>query len=372
MYPKSLKSIHKLGQKATEKPISSAWWSKRILFDARPADHLWFLSTDLPSGEVWDAYRAYNEFLSMQLADAGLDRQSARVRDCANRLFFAQLLNPETGERELKLVRASFCHYRHCFICQWRRSLRAKAILMSALPEVLRKYPNARFAVLTLTVRNCPIADLRQTILSMNRGWQRLIQRKDWPAQGWIRGVEVTVGEDGTAHPHFHALLMLPSSYFSGAGYVSTKKWVQLWKEAMRLDYDPYCDIRVIKPRLGSLSSCDGRETHLDAVFGAVSEVAEHVTKTEIFGGVSGAVGYSAKAEYLFHCEPDWLREYVRQVHALKFLTSGGVLKGIFKDVREGEDKDVLRVGGKASVEDWLAYCWQPKLRRYARKRDAG
>jgi plasmid rolling circle replication initiator protein Rep len=232
---------------------------------------------------------------------------------------------------------------------------------MSAIPKILEQYPTACFAMLTLTVKNCPITELRQTILAMSKGWKRLTERKDWPALGWVRGVEVTAGQDYTAHPHCHALLMLPSGYFGGKAYVPTKEWVQRWRQAMRLDYDPVCDIRAIKVKAGIHEAAKGTDARLLAISRAVSEVAKYATKTEDLMG----------------CDPDWLREYVEQVNALKFLTSGsGALKGVLKDVRKksGEDEDLVHVDGEEPVEGevelQLSYDWRRKLKRYARKRD--
>jgi plasmid rolling circle replication initiator protein Rep len=336
-------------------------WPERIVPKAKAAKGLQFLAADSPSDETWDKHRAYGDQLSEMLADAAMGRAAVRVRDCAEALFFALRADSGTGELKWKLKSAPFCRFRHCPICQWRRSMRTKATVMSALPTILQQYPTARFVLLTLTIKNCPVTELRQTILSMNRGWKRLIQREDWPALGWIRGVEVTAGKDCTAHPHFHALLMLPASYFSGKGYVPTKEWVQRWRQVMRLDYDPTCDIRTIKVKAGIQEAAKGTDARLLAISSAVSEVAK----------------YATEPEDLMSCGPDWLREYVAQVNALKFLTSGGVLKGVLKDVRKkkGEDEDLVHVEGEepveGEVEDLLSYHWRRKLKRYARKRDA-
>jgi len=328
---------------------------------AKAAKGLQFLAADSPLDETWDTHRAYGDQLSEMLADAAMGRASVRVRDCAEALFFNLRSDAGTGELKWKLKSAPFCRYRHCPICQWRRSLKAKATVMAVLPAILKEHPTARFAMLTLTVKNCGITELRQTILSINKGWKRLTERKDWPALGWVRGVEVTAGEDCTAHPHCHALLMLPASYFSGRAYVPTKEWVQRWRQAARLDYDPICDIRAIRVKAGSQVPSEGTDARLAAISSAVSETAKYATKTED----------------LLKCGPDWLREYVEQVNALKFLTSGGVLKNVLKDIRKqsGEDEDLVHVDGEevgeGEVEERLSYHWRRKLKRYARKRDA-
>jgi plasmid rolling circle replication initiator protein Rep len=329
---------------------------------AKAAEGLQFLAADSPSDETWDRHRAYGDQLSEMLADASMGRASVRVRDCAEALFFSLRSDSGTGELKWKLASAPFCHYRHCPICQWRRSLKTKATVMSAIPKILEQYPTARFVMLTLTIKNCPVTELRQTILSMNRAWDRLVKRKDWPALGWIRGVEVTAGVGCTAHPHLHALLMLPASYFSGRAYVTTRQWVQRWRQVMRLDYDPICHIQTIKVKAGFQVPSEGTDARLLAVSSAVSEVAKYPTKTEDLMG----------------CGPRWLREYVDQVHGLKFLTSGGALKGILKDVRKKDDEgeDLVHVDGEepveGEVEERLSYHWRRKLKRYARKREGG
>ena len=66
---------------------------------------------------------------------------------------------------------------------------------------------------------------------------------------GWVRTTEVTRGKDGTAHPHFHTLLMVPPSMLSGREYVKHARWVELWRDCLRVAYDPNVDIRVVKSR---------------------------------------------------------------------------------------------------------------------------
>ncbi len=318
------------------------------------AERLEFLSDLSPKDKPADDHKEWAEKMSTALDAAGLARPSVRLRDCAEALFF-HLLADAHGELHRKLHSAPYCHYRHCPICQWRRSLRNKAIVMAALPAVLEKYPSARFVMLTLTVRNCHLSELRGTIRGMNKGWQRLIQREDWPALGWIRATEVTRAKDGAAHPHFHILLMLPSTYFRGDKYVKTEEWARRWREAARLDYDPVCDIRAVKAKAPA-ETTPGGDARMQAVRSAVSEV----------------VKYATKAADLLAGGPEWLAEYVEQVRSLKFLTSGGVFKGIFKDQRPDRE-DLVHVGGDeedadGAVVQRLAFHWRTKHKRYARR----
>lgn len=328
--------------------------------------NLEFLCDLSPRDQTADTHKGWAETMSTALDAAGLQRPSVRVRDCAESMFF-NMRSDLLGEMHLKLSSTPYCHYRHCPTCQWRRSLKNKAIVMSALPKILERFPTARFAMLTLTVRNCPVGELRETILAMNAGWNRLIKRENWPADGWIRAVEVTRGADGSAHPHYHVLLMLPASYF-GAGYVSTRVWVQRWRQAMRLDYDPICDIRQIRAKAVVI---EATAVHLAPAEGAPAVDARLAMLT---AAVSEVVKYACKTENLLSGGPDWLATYIEQVHGLKFMTSGGELKGMLKDVRNEETEDLVHVGGDdeeggGDIVDKLVFHWRTKHKRYARIR---
>jgi plasmid rolling circle replication initiator protein Rep len=308
-------------------------------------DHVDFLRDSATSGDAWDGHRALGDDLQPMLQVAGLERPAERVDLCAQSLFFALKSAEKTGELSLKLAGADFCHYRHCPMCQWRKSLKNKAIIMTALPAILQKTPAARFLMLTLTVRNCQISDLRSSIQAMNAGWQRLIQRKSWPAEGWLRATEVTRGKDGSAHPHFHIFLMVPASYF-GKCYINQKEWVQLWRDAMRLDYDPVCDIRRVKTKDGT----------------AVLETAAITTSA-----IAEVVKYATKVTDLLAGGPDWLKSYVEQVHHLRFLASGGCLKGILKDTKKVTADD--EAPETDDGDPVLRFDWRTTKKRYARRR---
>jgi plasmid rolling circle replication initiator protein Rep len=326
----------------------------------RKKSRLEYLGDLSQKDKTWDEHRLWADKTQPVLEQAGLLRQAVRVRDCGQALFYALVVDQQTGEITLKLHNADLCHWRHCPICQWRRMLANLARLNVALPKILEQYPTARWAMLTLTVRNPSVSDLRETIQAMNKGWARLIERKAWPALGWIRATEVTRAKDGAAHPHFHCLMLVPASYF-GKGYIPTCEWVQLWRQSMRLNYDPVCDIRQVKAKPGrELPNSAAEAAMIDAVRG---------------GGAKEVLKYATKTADLLSGGPEWLAEFVEQVHGLKFLASGGVLKGILKDRDDGEE-NLVHVGegdedGAANAPK-LRFDWRPSVKRYARKRGGG
>ena len=219
-------------------------------------------------------------------------------------------------------------------------------------PKIVADYPDSRWMFLTLTVRNCDIADLGDTLTAMNAAFQRMKDRKEFkPVQGWIRTTEVTRGRDGSAHPHFHTLMMVPPSMLSGRAYVEHYRWVELWRDCLRADYDPNVDVRSVKPRKpkeGESLACATAEL----VRGAVSETLKYSTKP------SDMVADS-----------EWFLELTRQTHKRRFVATGGALKDVLK-LEQETDQDMV-IGDDISEGDddgsRLAFGWEAMQRKYRR-----
>jgi plasmid rolling circle replication initiator protein Rep len=293
--------------------------------------------------QLWDKHRGNTQDISRIYAEKPrkFGKLADRMNGCANQLSFAwSQPDAVSGETKLKLRSALFCKARHCPVCGWRRSMRNCAKFFQKMPDLQAAYPKHRWLFLTLTVRNCRLEDLRTTIQHMNKAWQRLIQKKEWPADGWIRTVEVTRSSDGSAHPHFHCMLMVPPSYFTH-GYVKQEDWAARWQAAARLDYSPIMDIRVIKPKV------EGQTLQA-----AVVETLKYGTKVE---------------DSLMHA--DWLYGITEQLHKSRFLATGGALKGILaEDMTDEEmvagDEPVDEADQESAV---LKFGWRKTERKYRR-----
>ena len=126
--------------------------------------------------------------------------------------------------------------------------------MFQQLPSIQERFPTHRWVFLTLTVKNPPVTELRDTLKHMNDSWQRLIQTKRFKSgvAGFLRTTEVTRGNDGDmmAHPHFHALLLVKPSYFKGQGYIKQADWVEMWAKALRADYLPSVNVKAVKATL--------------------------------------------------------------------------------------------------------------------------
>lgn len=294
------------------------------------------LSDLSPRDKPWDKHRSNSDRVAKHYSGSDFHRYSERMTFCSELLDFT--LKPTDDESyALKLSSARFCRVRHCPVCQWRRSLAWKAKAYKVLPQIVEKYPKHRWLFLTLTQKNCKITDLRETIQLMNKAFKRLTELKAFPAIGWLRSLEVTRGQDGSAHPHFHCLLMVPCGYFA-RDYIKQAEWVAMWRKCLRLDYDPVLDVQAIK---------SGRKpTDL------VPELLKYCTK-----------------ESDMTVDREWLLELTRQMHKLRAIATGGVLKEYLKAL-EDEPEDLIHVDGDEEAiatddDTHLYFGWKQKEKKY-------
>lgn len=229
-----------------------------------------------------------------------------------------------------------------------------QARFFQSLPKIAEEYPRQRWIQLTLTIKNCDVKDLRSTLQDMNKGWQRLIKRREFRSvTGWTRSTEVTRGSDGSAHPHFHALLMVPPSMLSGRNYVKHLEWAELWMDCMRLDYLPSVDVKAIP----APTIKDGESPH-DALVRSLKKTVSEVFK------------YSVKPADMF-ADEEWFFELTRQTHKMRFMATGGVLKNVLKVEQESDEDLALTKDSDADDADdagsRIAFNWRDTDRRYRR-----
>ena len=300
----------------------------------------------------WDTHRAEAQAVEgIYSSVAEFERYAQRIDQCSGILRFGQTVDMDTGEIGLTLREAHFCRVRHCPVCQWRRSLMWLARFYQSLPEIQQAHPKARWIFLTVTVRNPPVGELRTTLQAMNQAWQRFIKRKEFaPVLGWIRTTEVTRGKDGSAHPHFHCLLMVPPTMFT-KHYVKQARWTELWRDCARLDYQPMVDVRTVKSKAPKGEGMDAADP-MDGLRKAAAETLK----------------YSVKPSDMVN-DPDWFLEMTKQVHRLRFVATGGVLKDVLR-VDDESDQDLIVADEVAEQPDdgsRLAFNWRRDDKRYRR-----
>lgn len=387
--------------------------------------------------ENWDTRKAYCEQVK-DIFETGTPRnkrQAQRITQCSETLFFDWSKVDADGRIKLQFKKAFFCRVRNCPICQWRRSLKLVARFFEVLPAIHAAHPTMRYALLTLTVKNCPIEELRTTVQAMNKAWQRLSQRKIFPALGFVRSLEVTKETDtydkntkklihkarpNYCHPHFHIILALPASYFGG-NYLSTAKWALLWQHALRSDYTPICDVRLVKskPRVkdGSMVAFEAivndlraalavfhatetetalesitdaivaaRNNDITALFTALENTQKNCTTANlsriqalvmalkafesdtVTAGLQAAIletiKYTVKPSDLVQ-DSAWTLALVDQLHNTRAVALGGIFKDFLKEEEEEEE-----TGDSDDQQDdtALRFGWRSKIKRYQQK----
>ncbi|GCD76480.1 hypothetical protein NBRC3299_2772 [Acetobacter pasteurianus NBRC 3299] len=139
---------------------------------------------------------------------------------------------------------------------------------------------------------------------------------------------------------------MVPPSWFT-RHYVKQARWVEVWQSCARLNYAPSVDVRAVHPRKGE----DGTQ----AIQQAAAETLKYAVKP---------------ADMTTH--PEWFMELTRQVHKLRFVATGGVLKDVLKEGQESDEALALADGdGEQDDGGRVGFNWRPADRKYRRYRQA-
>lgn len=295
----------------------------------------------------WRAKKMKTLIVANSFQRLGEDKKATRIRLCGTYLEFTKY--PDTGEQHL--TNANFCRDRLCPMCQWRRSLRAFYEVSNVMDEMQLKHKDLIPLFLTITVRNCKaeIPEMTETLDKIFKGWHEFLKNRkiQRTVKGWFRALELTYNKERKEfHPHIHAIIFVNKNYFKKNEYIAINEWVQYWKSAMRIDYNPICDIRKIK------NSEKKRKE--------IAEVAKYTVKDSDF-----ATADNALTDNLVYVLSKTLKG--RRLYAF-----GGLLKQIAASFEQYEDlirteKTTIRQDVATVIE---RYSWRFGFANYIRRRD--
>jgi len=247
-----------------------------------------------------------------------------RMASCGCTLVFDTC--PADGRKFL--TSANFCRERQCSMCIWRRSKLVAGQVQRVCHQILQENPTYKFLLLTLTVPNVLSEELDSTITHLMASWKRLSERKDFEViKGYFRALEVKYNGEKGFHPHFHAIICVPPSYFSGQNYIKQARWLELWREATRQPEITQVDIRRLKKKKWSDSEASG----------AVE-----------------AAKYSVKMDDIANLEDEERLKVLKDVHiSLKhrrLYAYGGLMKEVHKKLNlsnenEASNEDLVTLG---------------------------
>ena len=174
-----------------------------------------------------------------------------------------------------------------------------------------------RFIFLTLTVKNIELLGIDATIKQMNKAWKVLWQKYlSKQFNGFVKILEFTFPNGNDAHPHFHILLTTDKKYFykKNDKYLTTQDISVLWSKALKVDYMPVVDIRIIKPK-----KVKGGYISKEAIPAVVAEMTKYPMKDTDYNKLS----------------PDMMSLLHKQLYKKRLISTGGNLKMSVNKVEE-------------------------------------
>jgi hypothetical protein len=227
-----------------------------------------------------------------------------------------------------------------------------------------------------------------------------MTKRKDFPALGFVRSLEVTRGHDGLCHPHFHILLAVPPSYFSGGSrgsYLSKDKWAVLWLESLHLEksqtdwardwlalineqetilsaldserekyeknkYVPVCDVRIVKEK-------KKKEKLVEGLPLIETESTTPEPMKALMSAITETIKYTTKPADMVK-EKAWLLEMVDQMRNVRAVALGGIFKQFLKETETEQDliTPTEDVGNVITNEGGVYFGWREKVKKYKKQ----
>lgn len=172
--------------------------------------------------EKWTAKKAAGARRAETMKRAGFYTRAERIELCGKEIHGYQCR--DCGHFEVS--RANFCRDRMCPLCNWRLSMKRFAKMLDIARTVREEEPGGWEAV-TLTVKNCPVNKLTETINEMMKAWNCCMSNREMKevCAGWARSLEITYNhKTRTFHPHFHVILVKNGS--ESAGRTLVKRWL--------------------------------------------------------------------------------------------------------------------------------------------------
>lgn len=254
--------------------------------------------------------------LVSKLRYAGLENQAIRSDFCGTKLMFERYAKGE--ETKLKLTTANFCQSKFCVFCAFLKARK----LANEMKSVLEQIENQRkvgYVFLTLTIKNPPLTELRDTLKQMSQAFNNLTKEEVFQkaVKGYIRAFEF-LGDstkEGEAHPHIHAVLVVDkNNYFKGKYYIKQEKWAKLWQKHLKVDYLPQVNVQKIKSKNDEWKDSDS----------AIFETIKYCVSPVSFTNMS-----EEDFSILFH-----------QTKGVRQYNKGGLMKTIKPLPREEESLD--------------------------------
>lgn len=299
----------------------------------------------------WRQRKLNNIALGDDFKKLQIENVSTNVFACAERLEYKV-----NTDGSISLNKVWFCKNKLCPICNWRRALKHSYQASNVLNIAMNNNPKAQFLFLTLTVKNVPGSELKESLTQLTKSFDRLFRRAKVKKNliGFMRATEVTYSEErDDYHPHLHILMMVTPSYFKGSdNYISQTEWSELWKQSAKLDYNPIVDVRKIKTKMD--------DSENESLYKAVLETAKYPVKPIDSMNLTEDTRLKVVANLY------------QGLYKKRQIAYGGELKTIYKNLALDslEDGNLINVNGNDNLEktyNTVVAKWFWDIKKYIR-----
>jgi plasmid rolling circle replication initiator protein Rep len=288
--------------------------------------------------EIEFLIKKYNSFVVFELYQHFAKKSKlVSLAECGTFLGFDLYKHIQENEYQKRLSSANFCRDRFCEMCNWRRA-RKYAIENFKLLKYIQQQQKVRYIFATFTIKNPLVSELKFYIKLFNQAWKRMTQSKRWrnSVLGYIKAIEMPFQktDKNYVNLHAHCLLIVSTSYFNKNCdlYITQREFQEMWKKALRVDYNPSVDVRIIKP--------NKNRDETDEIASVVAETTK----------------YPLKSIDLYKIDWKVFKELTGQVKNLRFISYGGIVKqyrtALF-GTDEFDDKDLVTGYDELDLSVW-------------------
>ena len=253
--------------------------------------------------------KKYNSFVVFELYQHFAKKSKlVSLAECGTFLGFDLYKHIREDEYQKRLSSANFCRDRFCEMCNWRRA-RKYAIENFKLLKYIQQQQKVRYIFATFTIKNPLVSELKSYVKLFNQAWKRMTSSKRWRNSilGYIKAIEIPFqkSDKNYINLHAHCLLIVSTSYFRKDYdlYITQQEFRDMWRKALRANYNPSVDIRIIKP--------NKNRNEDDEIASVVAETTKYPLKSIDLHVI------------------DWrtFKELTQQVKNMRFISYGGIAR---------------------------------------------
>lgn len=284
--------------------------------------------------DKWTEHKKQSKRVAEKMKNIGKKERAERMANCADFIEYEHC--PECDTYHIK--KTYLCRDRFCPVCTWRLSLKRYSNMRAITDTLQAGYPELKYSLITLTVKNCKASELSSHLKKMANAWNNAIRRRPIKKAlaGWAKSIEITYNEkERTVHPHFHVIF----AWHNPASEEVIKAWIEAaTKEGLKAN-----------AKAQNAQNLHQKENKEQTMAGAICETFK----------------YTIKSKDLDDMPLSEFRALVDSMSGKRLISFGGIIKELAADLKiemeTADDTDetieVCHKCGNSSLEK-IIYKW--------------